>query len=225
MPLPAKILVPELKPQPPAYPPRSSLIGGAMSGTSSNYAVETDLGKQSLAYDSPARSSASPTSASAASLGMSPAPPTTAQADASPANSNVNSIQSLPLAARAVTTNAALAAPSQPIKLPSNKPTASQLNSGVRTLALDSAGALFLSLDHGKHWTAVTTQWSGKAVRLSFAASPARLYQVQPQQSQAASTGMAQQSQQAPIPTAGFELTTSTGAVWLSTDGLIWHPK
>jgi hypothetical protein len=36
---------------------------------------------------------------------------------------------------------------------------------------------------------------------------------------------MAQQSQQAPIPTAGFELTTSTGAVWLSTDGLIWHPK
>jgi hypothetical protein len=105
-----------------------------------------------------------------------------------------------------------------PINLPSKKPVAAQLNAGSRTLALDNTGALFLSYDQGKHWTTVKAQWSGKAVQLSFATTPSRLYQVQPSQTQT-------QTQQSPIATSGFELTTATGAVWLSSDGLTWHPK
>lgn len=127
--------------------------------------------------------------------------------------------QTLPLSGRAVQNYSALTpGVAQSFKLPSKKPVAAQLNAGTRTLALDTAGVLFLSYDHGKNWIAVKTQWSGKAVQLNFAAAPARLYQVQPSQTQA-------QSQQSPTPTAGFELTTVTGTVWLSSDGLTWHPK
>ena len=259
-PSPAKIAPAELIPRPqPAYASRPAMLGAANSGTSSGYASKSiELGKQSLAYDSVARSSASTQLAPETpitSFGMSPTPPATTlssranqtysdkSAQASPAPSSATSPalpsvtitdsppvletsdQLLPPASRASTASAVPVAIPQLLQLPSKKPIASQLNSGLRTLALDTAGALFLSIDHGQHWSAVTQQWSGKAVRLSFAASPARLYQVQPQQSQAASTGMAQQSQQAPIPTAGFELTTSTGVVFISTDGLTWHAR
>ena len=138
---------------------------------------------------------------------------------------DAESVQGLPLNMRAIAR----------IKLPSKMPVASQLNAGNRTLALDTAGALFVSKDHGKHWTTVATQWTGKAVQLSFAATPARLYLAQPAQNQAqgqisnSNSGAAIaggiSQQQAPIPTAGFELSTSTGAVWLSTDGLTWHAR
>jgi len=151
-------------------------------------------------------------------------------------------VNALPLSARAATPMPAPPMPipaRPPIRLPSNKPVASRLYAGTRTLALDTAGALFITYDSGQHWSAVAPQWPGKAVQLSFAASPARLYQVQPQQSQtqsdgsynagittgAAASGIAQQSQQTITPTAGFQLTTATGAVWLSTDGLTWHPR
>jgi len=132
--------------------------------------------------------------------------------------------EDLPLARRATA----------PIKLPSKKPVASQLNAGNRTLALDTTGSLFVSNDNCKHWTAVATQWTGKAVQLSFATTPARLYFSQPQQAQNqsqansslqgnAAAGVPQQ--QAPIPTASFELSTATGAVWVSTDGITWRPR
>ena len=142
-------------------------------------------------------------------------------------------VENLPLNGRNAKAMRATALPT--IKLPSKKPVAAVLNATAnRTLALDTDGALFLSNDHGKHWTAVATQWTGKAVQLSFAATPARLYFAQPAQNQsqsqisnsnagAVAAGVPQQ--QAPIPAAGFELTTTTGAVWISTDGLTWHPR
>jgi hypothetical protein len=161
-------------------------------------------------------------------------------AGANSINVNGADVNGLPPAARAATPMSApmlMPAPPAPppIHLPSNKPVASRLYAGNRTLALDTAGALFITYDSGRHWIAVAAQWPGKAAQLSFAASPARLYQVQPQQSQtqsessvttgAAAPGLAQQSQQTIAPTAGFQLTTSTGAVWLSTDGLTWHAR
>ena len=78
--------------------------------------------------------------------------------------------QDLPLSGRAITNYAAKAkSAAQPIQLPSKKPAANMLHAAGRTLALDTAGALFLSLDLGKHWIAVAAQWSGKAVQISFA--------------------------------------------------------
>jgi hypothetical protein len=152
-------------------------------------------------------------------------------------------VESLPLAGRNTTNYAALTPGIvPPIKLPSKKPVASRLNAGVRILALDNAGALFLTTDNGKHWRSIAPQWSGKAVQLSFAPSPTRLYLAQPAQNQTQNssnqtngylnngTGSQnaapqQQSQQTIIPTVGFQLITNTGAVWLSTDGLTWHPR
>ena len=139
-------------------------------------------------------------------------------------------IQDLPLAGRNTTNFAALAPGVVGLrKLPSKKPIASQLNAGSRILALDTAGALFLTTDNGKHWHTVAPQWTGKAVQLSFAPSPARLYLSQPQsQTQTLSQSKAspqQQPQQTIIPTAGFQLSTDTGTVWISTDGLTWHPR
>lgn len=150
-----------------------------------------------------------------------PPPPPSSSAETVTVNADGASMQTETptLSGRAVQNNAALmpgVAP--PINLPSKKPVAVQLNAGSRTLALDNTGALFLTYDQGKHWTSVKTQWSGKAVQLSFATTPSRLYQVQPSQTQT-------QTQQTSVPISGFELTTATGAVWLSSDGLTWRAR
>jgi len=167
-----------------------------------------------------------------------PAQPPAAAANTGELAANMDSIsdQNLQLADRTTLKRTLL-------KLPSKKPVASSLVAAGRTLALDTAGALFLSNDAGKHWTAVAAQWSGKAVQLSFALSPARRYLNQPQANQtqvptqsngylnngAESNGVAGNAappqQQTIAPTAGFQLTTADGVVWLSTDGLTWHPR
>ena len=180
----------------------------------------------------------------APSYAAAPAPPPGASMDALASTADAASIAGLPHSGRPAENYAALApGVSSPLRLPSKKPVVSQLNSGGRTLALDTAGALFLSNDAGKHWTAVAAQWSGKAVQLSFALSPARRYLNQPQANQtqvptqsngylnngAESNGVAGNAappqQQTIAPTAGFQLTTADGVVWLSTDGLTWHPR
>jgi len=156
-----------------------------------------------------------------------PAPPTATNVAAS--GQSADSVQRIPLAGRAAPSAAVAKSATLPLQLPSKLPAASVLHSSSRTLALDTAGALFLSLDNGKHWTAVISQWPGKAVQISLAPSPLRLYLQQPSQSQAETqsgnsvNGLPQQ--QSPIPTAGFELTTNTGAVFVSTDGLTWRAR
>jgi len=149
---------------------------------------------------------------------------------------STTSVQQLPLSGRAVQNYAALTPGIvSTSKLPSKKPAAALLSSGTRTLALDTAGNLFLSFDRGTHWTVVTPQWPGKVVAISLARAPARLYLQQPTQNQSqtqsgnsingnATNGSLPQ-QQAPTPTAGFDLTTATGAVWHSNDGLTWHAR
>jgi len=60
-----------------------------------------------------------------------------------------------------------------PAPLPSKLPAASTVTAASHTLAIDTAGALFLSTDAGRHWTAIHPQWQGKAQHLSLAAAPA----------------------------------------------------
>jgi hypothetical protein len=131
--------------------------------------------------------------------------------------------------------------------LPSNLPTASTTAAANRTLAIDTAGALFLSTDSGHHWTSIHAQWPGRAVAVALANQPApkaaagyarakEQRQVSPDSNASATiiTGAAMAAAPPPpavnaaptlvIPPA-FQLTTDNGTVWQSSDGQIWHRR
>ena len=59
-------------------------------------------------------------------------------------------------------------------------------------VAVDSAGALFVSENAGKNWTGVKAAWKGKVARVGVSAK------------------------------AMFELTTDPASTWVSTDGRHW---
>jgi hypothetical protein len=112
--------------------------------------------------------------------------------------------------------------------LPSKRFAASSISNGLETLAVDSAGDLFLSKDAGKSWQRVAHQWTGKAVRVSLA-SPSSVTQPVPRKALSAgataSTKLEPATPAAVPPGVGFELTTDAGAIWSSPDGLVWKLK
>ena len=76
-----------------------------------------------------------------------------------------------------------------------------------RTIAVDGAGAVFLSEDAGGHWVSVAKQWSGRAIAVRL------------QTKIGASAGIADAS-------AGvFEIVNDQGLVWVSADGRVWKAK
>ena len=85
------------------------------------------------------------------------------------------------------------------IALPSKLRVGTTVVSGKLMLATDSAGALFLSQNAGKKWKAVKPVWHGKVVSLVALSTPA--------------------SSSDPA----FQLTTESGAIWLSRDGNRWY--
>lgn len=92
------------------------------------------------------------------------------------------------------------AAPPQPRPLPSKLPAETTVTHEKVMLAVDSAGVLFVSGNSGKSWKAVKPQWAGKITDL--VAPP-----------------------DVPEPgSAQFQLTTDSGAEWLSRDGRRWFP-
>jgi hypothetical protein len=123
---------------------------------------------------------------------------------------------------------AALAAPAR-APLPTNLATTVTVSNGTRTLAADTAGALFLSLDSGRHWQPVTPQWNGRVAQLRLA--PARNTPTAPPPPltlDATSSDDSKPAAAAPkLPPAPleFQLVTAAGTVWISTDGLHWQPK
>ena len=92
------------------------------------------------------------------------------------------------------------AAPAQPRPLPSKLPVETMATDHKVILAVDTAGALFFSGNSGKSWKSVKPQWTGKIVSL---AAPPELPEAG---------------------TAKFQLTTDSGAGWLSRDGRRWYP-
>lgn len=80
--------------------------------------------------------------------------------------------------------------------LPGRQPVAATVSQGKRVLALDPAGAVFLSTSNGKHWKKVKPQWHGKIVKLDAA-----------------------------VGSDGFQVTTDAGSVWISLDGKSWHRR
>lgn len=95
--------------------------------------------------------------------------------------------------------------------LPSKLPATTTVVSGDRVLALDSAGTLFLNHNAGKHWKRIKPEWPGNIAQLALADHPPQDELRQEKKKLSA----------APL----FQLTTTTGDVWLSTDGVHWRPR
>lgn len=55
--------------------------------------------------------------------------------------------------------------------LPSRQPILSLVARGHEIVAIDAQSALFMSRDEGKHWTAVSPKWQGRAVTVALAGS------------------------------------------------------
>ncbi len=91
------------------------------------------------------------------------------------------------------------AKPEGPRPLPSKLPPANTVASGRIMLAVDSSGAAFVSQNSGKRWKTVKPVWTGKVRRIA-PGDPSQ------------------------ISIAAFQLTTDSGAVWLSRDGAHWYP-
>jgi hypothetical protein len=112
--------------------------------------------------------------------------------------------------------------------LPSNRPAASTISNGVETLAVDSAGDLFVSKDADIGWQHVVRQWTGKVVRVSLASPTAP---IQPARSTSQSVdARSSKNVEAVKPTTaakrvGFDLVTDSGTIWSSPDGFVWKQR
>jgi hypothetical protein len=118
---------------------------------------------------------------------------------AAPASRNSNSAP-MALAPRigALPLNTRAAIPPNAHPLPSKLPVITTAASGKLLLAADSAGALFYSANTGKSWKPVKPIWSGNVTQLAALAESPGSGDV-------------------------FQLTTQSGSVWLSRDGLHWR--
>jgi photosystem II stability/assembly factor-like uncharacterized protein len=108
--------------------------------------------------------------------------------------------------------------------LPSKLLAISVVTDASRTLAIDTAGALFRSDDAGVTWHPVPAQWQGRALTLRLAQTPSVARQAAAKNT--VTTAEARQPTQALAPQApAFELTTDSGAVYTSPDGQTWQRK
>jgi hypothetical protein len=236
---------PQLKPNP--QPP-------TLNGNGSNWiTAREEPGSVGGANSGVGMGSGSGTGVAGAVMPARPsAPPPVGAADAAPRSANETfAVESQSQALHAESAQMASAEPLRAMakmlsvqpalqSLPSKLPAAAVVSSGTRTLAVDSAGALFLSQDKGQHWLRVAAKWKGKVAQLRLAPSAAMqlrgveqpMASDEARASAAADTGTdsisapaaAPAPAKAPSPVAAFQLVTDSGTVWVSSDGLSWHP-
>ncbi len=120
------------------------------------------------------------------------------------------------------------ASPDVSSSLPSKLPTTSRLSNGHATVALDSAGGLFLSQDAGVRWQPITQTWSGKIIKIAMAPAsntePSKAKtsrSSQPLKSMANLGGSRASSARQQV----FAVTTDTGEIWISSDGFEWKKR
>ncbi len=105
-----------------------------------------------------------------------PAPPPVTNAPLSSATQTVAANSQAPILNTTSTALGMLAAPSTPHPvvfthpLPGGQVPLSVAANGSAILAIDAHNAVFFSRDSGKHWTAVTAPWQGRAVRVALVA-------------------------------------------------------
>jgi hypothetical protein len=116
-----------------------------------------------------------------------------------------------------------LAAPAKRIQLPSGLAVVSSTSSRPFMLAIDKAGALFLSADRGDTWERIDKQWKGRAVEVTqLSSANAGLAPAPTDQSETAPSTPTNASA---APSIVFELLNDKGQAWVSTDGRAWTPK
>jgi len=120
--------------------------------------------------------------------------------------------------------------------LPSHEQVVSVAARGERVLAVDAKGTVFMSQDSGHNWTLVMPYWVGKAVRvtLSQRSATTHAYALSDKANDAATpyatnapaeAKKARSAPSAPVEATPFQLTTESGQVWVSADGLTWKER
>lgn len=117
--------------------------------------------------------------------------------------------------------------------LPSHEAPVSVASHGNRTIAVDAKGNVYLTLDAGRSWNAVFSSWQGKAVRIAVVQPPSMASRTHSLKDSTDETVAVQQDQKTassptpaePIDVAPFQLTTDSGQVWISVDGLLWKER
>jgi hypothetical protein len=120
--------------------------------------------------------------------------------------------------------------PAKPIRLPSGLMAVSVASGRHFLLAIDEAGALFLSEDRGVTWEHVTKQWMGRAVAVrrearDHGAPQADTTAQNGTTSDGTTSDGAGGGSSAPSLVEFFELTNDKNDTWVSTDGRTWTPK
>lgn len=109
-----------------------------------------------------------------------------------------------------------------PIHLPSGLSAVSIAAAGHLMLAIDKAGALFLSDDSGSAWEPVTKQWTGRAVAVRRQAPGSVSTEAAPAAEAETAGSAPANTSAAPPPATVFEILNDRGLAWVSTDGKNW---
>jgi hypothetical protein len=131
----------------------------------------------------------------------------TVEMAAAPAPAPPPQVSSIPLTGQSYEVSSAKIAglsKVQKMTLPNGFGALSVASEAGRSIALDTAGAMFLSEDSGKHWQPIHTQWTGRAI----------LVRTRPVGTQAAALRAPQ--------TMRFELVNDKLQTWISYDGKTW---
>ena len=115
--------------------------------------------------------------------------------------------------------------PAQPMPLPSGLAAVSIASRGHLLLAIDKAGALFLSEDRGVTWERITTQWTGRAVEVHRQVAANGAMQTAPAAQSGTTGNSSADAGAASPPPVSFELSNDNNETWVSTDGRTWTPK
>ncbi len=111
------------------------------------------------------------------------------------------------------------------IQLPSGLASVSIASRGHLLLAIDKAGALFLSEDRGVTWERIATQWTGRAVEVHRRAAVSGAMQTAPAAQNETTGNSSPDAGAASPPLVSFELSNDENQMWVSTDGRTWTPK
>ena len=115
--------------------------------------------------------------------------------------------------------------PAEPMQLPSGLASVSIASRGHFMLAIDKAGALFLSEDRGVTWERITTQWTGRAVAVHRHVAANDAMQTAPAAQNGTTGDSSAGSGAASPPPVLFELSNDKNQTWVSTDGRTWTPE